>query len=209
MARHNGGVTDRVGRGRGRPAGGQLVADRERMLDAAERVIRRDGSGASVDAIALEADVTKPVVYARVGSRAALSDALATRLTHRLIAAAQAAVDGSRFDRTSLATVFSATLETIGANRELFLYVTRGSAGDSAERPLYLAEQSAAPFVELLKWWRQQQGLGADVAVPWAYGIVGMLNMVALWWLGADRGPVGPLADQLAELVWSGIGAEG
>jgi hypothetical protein len=43
----------------------------------------------------------------------------------------------------------------------------------------------------------------------WPHGIVGMLNMVALWWLEADRGPVGRLADQLAELVWSGIRADG
>ena len=59
----------------------------------------------------------------------------------------------------------------------------------------------------MVTWWRQQHGLDDAVAVPWAYGIIGMLNMVALWWLDVDGGPVAPLADQLAELVWSGIGA--
>jgi len=59
------------------------------MLDAAERVIARDGNGASLEAIATEAGVTKPIVYARVGSRAELSNALAARLADRLIAAAR------------------------------------------------------------------------------------------------------------------------
>ena len=54
------------------------------ILDAAERVIARDGSGASIEAIAIEAGVTKPIVYARVGARAELCEALAERLAARL-----------------------------------------------------------------------------------------------------------------------------
>ncbi|MCU0261474.1 MAG: hypothetical protein MUE78_10675, partial [Ilumatobacteraceae bacterium] len=90
--------------------------------------------------------------------------------------------------------------------RELFLYVTRGSADDSAERTLFLARASAAPLTELLVAWRERSGASADAAVPWAYGIIGMLNLVALWWLEEGGGPAAVLADQLAALVWTGIG---
>lgn len=192
-------------RGRGRPAGGQRVVDREPMLDAAERVIARDGNGASLEAIAAEAGVTKPIVYALVGSRAELSNALAARLADRLIAAARAEVVTSRLDRATLSAFLRATLQTIGAHRELFLYVTRGSAGDTSERALYLAGKSAQPLAELLARWRERQGHDASVAVPWAYAIIGMLNLVSLWWLEEGDQPVDELADQLAELVWSGV----
>ena len=193
-------------RGRGRPAGGDHVVDRQRILDVAELVIARDGSGASLEAIADEAGVTKPTLYARVGSRADLSNALAERLADRLIARARDEVVSSRLDRATLARFFAVTLETIEAHRQLFLYVTRGSADDTSERALYLAGRSARPLAELLSGWRQRQGHDAAVAVPWAYAIVGMLNLVSLWWLEDGGRSVDALAEELAELVWSGIG---
>ncbi len=179
------------------------------MLDAAERVIARDGNGASLDAIATEAGVTKPIVYARVGSRAELSNALAARLADRLIAAARAEVSSSKLDRATLSAFVRATLETIAAHRELFLFVTRGSAGDTSERELYLAGKSAQPLAELLARWRQRQGHDPSVAVPWAFAIIGMLNLVSRWWIEEGDRAVGELADQLAELMWSGMGNDG
>ena len=62
-------VTVSSGRRPGRPAGGKQVVDRELVLDAAERAIRRDGPLVSLEAIAIEAGVTKPVIYARIGDR--------------------------------------------------------------------------------------------------------------------------------------------
>ncbi|MGH9272957.1 MAG: TetR family transcriptional regulator [Ilumatobacteraceae bacterium] len=179
------------------------------MLDAAERVIARDGNGASLDAIAAEAGVTKPIIYARVGSRAELSDALAQRLADRLTAAARAEVTTSKLDRATLAAFVRATLQTVGAHRELFLYVTNGSAGDSSERRLYLAGKSAQPLAELLARWRERHGHDPAVALPWAYAIIGMLNLVSLWWLEDGGQSVGELADQLADLMWSGMGNGG
>ncbi len=198
----------RVRRRPGRPVGGLHVVDRDALLEAAERVITRDGSGASLEAIALEAGVTKPVVYARVGSRAELSNALAARLADRLIAAAAVQItDGSRLDRVTLAAFFCTSLDTIGANRELFLYVTRGAADDTPERTLFLAGRSASPLADLLSHWRKRQGHDPSVAMPWAYAIVGMLNLVSLWWIAESDVPAQVVADQLAELVWPGLEA--
>ena len=178
------------------------------VLDAAERVIAREGNGASLESIAVEAGVTKPVVYARVGSRAELSNALSARLAERLITAAGAEVgNSSQFNRINLAAFFRSSLETIGAHRELFLYVTRGTSDDTPERTLFLAAQSAGPLAELLASWRRRRRDDVAVAVPWAYAIVGMLNLVSLWWIEEGDRPADVLADQLAELVWSGLAA--
>jgi AcrR family transcriptional regulator len=200
-------MTVRVRRRPGRPTGGGHVAGRDALLDAAERVIARDGAGASIEAIAVEAGVTKPIIYARIGSRAELSNALAARLSDRLIAAARVEVTTGELEQATLAALFRTGLETFGSHRELFLFVTRGSGDDTPERTLFLAGRSVAPLAELLAHWRGRSGLDPSVALPWAYGIVGMLNLVALWWITEGDRPASVLADQLAELVWSGLRA--
>jgi AcrR family transcriptional regulator len=191
-------------RGRGRPPGGEQVADRDAILAAAERVIARTGSSASLDEIAAEAGVTKPIVYDRIGSRAELSNALATRLSSHLLE--RAAHIDAPFDRDGLAMLFRITFETLADHRELFLYVTRGAADDTAERALFLASLSAQPLAKVIESWRTQQSRDQAVALPWAFGLVGMLNMAALWWLEEGDRPVGQLADELADLAWSGMG---
>ena len=195
----------RVGRRPGRPAGGRHVVDREVVLDAAERVIRRDGSGVSLEAIALEAGVTKPIVYARVGGRTDVANALAERLAERMIAAAGAAVGGRPFGQAMLASLIEANLVTVAAHRELFLYVTGGTSDESPVRKLYLGERSTRPMAQELARMRTNQGLDPVVALPWAYAVIGMLQLVSLWWLTEDDRPAEQLADHLAELLWSGF----
>lgn len=198
-------MTDRVRRRPGRPAGGEPVVDRDLVLDAAERVIRRDGAGVSIDAVALEAGVTKPIVYARVGKRTDLADALAQRLADRLLEAAEAAIGKRRNIRTRLTAMIRSSLETLADHRELFLFVSGGSSEEMSQRTLFLAEQSATPLAKQLAASRQAEGFDPAVAEVWSYGIVGMLNMVSLWWITHSDLPAEQVADQVAELLLSGL----
>ena len=176
------------------------------MLDAAEQAIRRDGAGVSIDVIAREAGVTKPIVYARVGKRTELSDALAQRLADRLIEAAGVAIAKRRTAKTRLVALIRSTLETLAEHRELFLFVTGGASEATPQRTLYLAAQSAKPMAEQLAAARTAQGLDPSVALAWSYGIVGLMNMVSLWWITDSAEPAERLAEQLGELLWSGLG---
>lgn len=192
----------------GRPVGGQLEVDREQVLDAAERVIARDGAGASIEAVAVEAGVTKPIVYDRVGSRADVATALAERLSERMAVAARAALDGRGFTRSSLASFIEANLRTVVDHRDLFLYVTGGSTDQTSLGRLVLAEQSVTPLSAALKNWRQRAGLDPSVSDSWAYGMVGMLQMASLWVIGSSTADPRVVADQLAELLWFGLVGE-
>jgi AcrR family transcriptional regulator len=190
-------MTDRVRRRPGRPSGGKHLV---------ERAIRRDGSGVSIDAIASEAGVTKPIVYARVGKRTELADALAQRLADRIMDASQEAVAKRRTSRTRLVALIQSSLETLAENRELFLFVTGGASEEMPQRNLYLAGQSAKPLGEQFAAWRTAQGLDPAVAVAWSYAIVGLLNMVSQWWITESNEPAERIAEQLTELLWSGLG---
>jgi AcrR family transcriptional regulator len=181
------------------------VIDRELLLDAAERAIRSDGAGVSIDAIAAEAGVTKPVVYARVGKRTDLADALAERLADRLVGASRISIARRRSGRTRLVSLVRSNLETLAEHRELFLFVTSGASEDMPQRTLYLAQRSATPLAAQLAAWRKAEGLDPSVAVAWSYAIVGLLNLVSLWWIAESDLPAEHLAEQLAELLWSGL----
>ena len=196
---------DRVRRRPGRPTGRQHVVDRERVLDAAERAIAQFGAGVSIEAIAREAGVTKPIVYARVGKRTEVSDALAQRLADRLMEASSAAIGRRRAGRTQLVAMIRSSLETLAEHRELFLFVTGGASEEMPQRTLFLAGQSAKPMADQIAAGREAAGLDPSVALVWAYGVVGLLNMVSLWWITESDQPAEQVAEQLADLLWSGL----
>ena len=64
----------------------QAVERRRReLLEAADRVVLRDGPEASMNAIAAEAGITKPILYRHFGDKSGLYRALAKRHTDALL----------------------------------------------------------------------------------------------------------------------------
>ncbi|CAB4545001.1 unannotated protein [freshwater metagenome] len=198
-------MSESISRRPGRPLGGQLVVDREHVLDAAERVIRRDGAGSSLEAVAVEAGVTKPIVYDRVGGRADLADALAERLADRMVLATRTALAGETLSQTGLTRFIEANLRTVADHRELFLYVTGGSTEQTAIGRLSLAERSTTPLTKTLAVWRSGIQQDPGVAEAWAFGIVGMLQMVSQWWITQEGLSAAEVAGQISELLWNGL----
>ncbi len=192
-------------RRRGRPK----LADRERLLDAAESAIRRSGPTVSLERIATRAGVTKPVLFAHIGDRRALVHALSARLLARIEAAAQAAMGSASAGRAALENMIRASFETIAANRHLYAFVNGAGAGDTTlETTLEFAHRSAAPIAAGAADTRARAGQDPAPAQAWAYAIIGMLHMVGIWWLNepASRRPAAAqLAAQLTELLWSGL----
>ena len=190
---------------RGRPP----LTDRERLLDAAERAIRRAGPAIPLAAIAAEAGVTKPALFAHVGDRRALVHAIAERLLTRIEAAIQQALAAAPQGRAALEALIAAYLSTVAADRHIYAFVNGAGAGDtSLEGTLEFAARSAAPLVAGFAAARREAGLDESVAEPWAHAVIGMLHMVALWWLrepAAER-EASRLSIQLTELLWDGLG---
>ena len=202
--------TDLPSRGPGRPRGGQVLADRARLLAAAETVIRRNGPDVTMEAIAAEATVTKPILYRNIGDKDAVVTALAERFVDRVNDAATIALIGATDSRDGLHRLIGSFVDVIEADRNLYLFVTAvGSSTDRFGEALRLADRSALPMAEQLAAQRRADGLDSKVALTWAYGLIGALHFATLWWLRDDSCEASELTNHLSELLWSGLGGRG
>src|SRR3954471_15195336 len=65
---------------------------RTELLDAAVTAIRREGSTVSMEVIAAEAGVTKPIVYKHFGDRSGLAAAIGERFGSELVGTLESAL---------------------------------------------------------------------------------------------------------------------
>lgn len=194
-------------RGPGRPAGDGLVADRDALLAAAERLVRAHGPSVTLEAIAAEAGVTKPILYRGVGDKDALVAALAERLVARMTAEVTAMVAAAAGPREGLRALVEGYLALAERDRSLYLYVTAGgSRDDRVQQALLMADRTAEGFAAGIAAYRTAHGADPAVATAWSYGLIGALHFVTLWWLRDGGADTAAVAAQLTELLWSGLG---
>lgn len=160
--------------------------DRRRaLLDAADRVIMRDGPEASMAAIAAEAGITKPILYRHFGDKHGLYQALADRHVRTVIAQVRPeftrAGAGLR-DRARAA--IGVYLDLVSANLNLYRFLFhRAGAEDSRVR---------SHMTSLVRGLGEELGgvLAAERVVPdpvraqvLGHAFVGMAQTTGDWWL--------------------------
>lgn len=199
----------RRGRPAGRTAADGVIADREILLAAAEKLIRGKGPSVSLQAIAAEAGVTKPSLYRGVGDRDALVNALAERLAARMAESVSQLVAQASAPREGLRNLVAGYLDLAAREKHLYLFVTAGGAPeDRVQQSLLLADGAASQFAEPIAAYRAAQGADAAVSTVWSYGLLGALHFVTLWWLRDQESDVDLVIDQVTSLLWSGMGLE-
>ncbi|GAT70564.1 transcriptional regulator [Planomonospora sphaerica] len=106
---------------------------RRALLDAADRVIRREGPEASMAAIAAEAGVTKPILYRHFGDKSGLYQALAGRHVRSVVGLLRPEFDRAGADlRGRARSAVTAYLDMISANLNLYRFLFhRAGAEDS------------------------------------------------------------------------------
>lgn len=193
---------------------------RHGFLDAAVAVVRRDGPTASMEAMAAEAGVTKPILYRVFGDREGLLLALAERFATELGAALATPLAGSDPHAGSGAgpevepkEVLRATIDAyvalIERDPELYRFLTERLAG-SAERPIAgLADEVARNVAVVLGERLRSIGADSGAAEPWAYALVGMVHLAGDWWVNRRTMARSTLVDYLVALVWDGMAALG
>jgi len=176
------------------------AARREALLDAADRVIRRDGPAASMAAIAGEAGITKPILYRHFGDKGGLYAALTERYTGRLLGELRAALDDGTGRRDRVERTVDAYLRAIEADPGVYRFLTRSDEGLPAQSHVVSFRRRLADL--LADGIALELGVSAVRAGAWAHGIVGMVESAGDWWLESGAVPRGELVTELTDLLF-------
>ncbi|MBP0461888.1 TetR family transcriptional regulator [Streptomyces montanisoli] len=196
---------------RGQSAQQQAAAQRRRqLLEAAERVVLRDGPGASMNAIAAEAGITKPILYRHFGDKGGLYKALAKRHTDALLDALRAALDAPAERRARVEATLDTYLAAIEANPQVYRFLMHPAEDAAPLDQSFDIGRHSAPLLrrlgeELAKVIEERIDLGPDGgqrARIWGHGIVGMMHAAGDWWLGERPCARQELVTTMADLLW-------
>ncbi|MBR8745158.1 TetR/AcrR family transcriptional regulator [Nocardiopsis sp. MG754419] len=169
---------------RGRSVRGRDPERRKAILDAADRVIQRDGPDASMLAIATEAGISKPILYRHFGDKGGLYRALAQRHVDPLIERIRAELyQHADFEVRARATV-GAYLSMISQNLNLYRFLMdRATSEDVRTRSDLglMVRRLGEELADLLIIERRiRDRLRAQIA---AHAVVGMVQAAGEWWL--------------------------
>jgi AcrR family transcriptional regulator len=188
------------------------VAERRAaLLEAADRVVQRDGPDASMNAIAAEAGITKPILYRHFGDKGGLYRALASRHIDDLLGRLRAALlTRGGLEARTRATV-DAYLVSIEDNPQVYRFLVRRAAVEEPD-----VRGQVEGFVrrfgdELAVGITHEPALGEVAparAAVWAHGIAGMVQAAGDWWLDQTDVPRSVVVDELTSLLVSGFGTE-
>lgn len=183
--------------------GGRDPDRRRALLDAADRVIRREGPEASMAAIAAEAGVTKPILYRHFGDKSGLYQALANRHIRTVVGLLRPEFDRAAAGLHSRArATIDAYLEMIAANLNLYRFLFhRAGAEDS---------RTHSQMTAIVRSLGEELGavIAAETAVPdpvraqvLGHAFVGMVQATGDWWLEHPEVDRAEVVEGLASVI--------
>lgn len=190
---------------------------RRELLEAADRVVLRDGPRASMNAIAAEAGITKPILYRHFGDKGGLYRALAQRHTDALLSNLRAALDAPAERRRRVENTLDTYLTAIETRPQVYRFLMHPSDDAPAPEQGFDTGRHSVPLLrrlgeELGQVIAERVDLGADgeeTARIWGHGIVGMMHAAGDWWLGDRPVPRERLVRSLADLLWGRLAEVG
>ena len=192
----------------GRPPGPQPDAGRRReeLLEAATRAIRRLGPDVSMDELAAEAGMTKPILYTHFGDKSGLAAALAERWVADLAPVILDAFMDEKVPRATVRAGIDAFIAFVEREPDLYRFLVRGFAG--AERSFveqHLVNGFGLQLAQVLRTGLRALGTDTGPAEVWAFAILGAVFAGAEWWLVRPTMTRDDLVDYLTALVWGGL----
>jgi AcrR family transcriptional regulator len=180
------------------------------LLDAAIAAIRKHGASASMDALAAEAGVTKPILYRHFGDRAGLvseiGDRFADSLMHDLSDALSQQVEDPRTLVTSTIDAFVGFIE-----REPALYrflVHNPAASDAGVDLASFLDQISSSVALVIGEQLRRLGRDSGGAEPIAHGVVGFVYAAGDWWVDRRTMPRAQLVAYLSDFLWDGFNGQ-
>jgi AcrR family transcriptional regulator len=179
---------------------------RAQLLDIGRRLFAERGlDGTSIEEIAAQADVSKPVVYEHFGGKEGLYAVVVDREVERFISMATRLLEGEdTMEKFEVAAVV--LLRYIQDNADGFRILVRDSnptsgSGTFASLISDIASQVEYILGDVLK----ARGYDPKLAPMYAQMLVGMVAFTGQWWLDARRPELEEVAAHLVNLAWNGL----
>jgi AcrR family transcriptional regulator len=184
---------------------------RERqILDAAVRVFSERGyHNASMDEISDVAGVSKPMIYAYLGSKEDLFAACIHREAARLLDAVASGVRTELPADMQLWHGLGAFFQFVGEHRESWRVLHRqaiSQGGPFSDELLAMRHQAIGMVNTLLVRVATKEGVDDGATESLAAALVGAAESLADWWLDNPEVPSRAVASRLMNLAWMGFG---
>ena len=177
---------------------------RRQLLDAAVEAIRTFGPQVSMEQLAAQGGVTKPILYRHFGDREGLGRAIGEHYAAVLMARLAGPLAKSS-PREVLWGTIDAYLEFLEDEPQLYAFLTsaplRPDVGDAGAVVEAVARAVAGRIAD------EFRALGVDDggAEPYAFGVLGMVHQAGDWWVRHRTMSRQALATSLTTLLWGGF----
>jgi AcrR family transcriptional regulator len=181
---------------------------RRALLEAADRVIQREGPEASMASIATEAGISKPILYRHFGDKSGLYQALAERHIRRLIGDVRAEFLRTATMRERTRASIDVYLSSISANLGLYRFLMhRASAEDQATHSAVstVIRELGREIADVMS--AESRLTDRTRAYIWGHAIVGMVHTAGDWWLDHPEVPRETVVQSLVDLILDGLPA--
>ncbi len=179
---------------------------REQLIDIGRRLFAERGfEGTSIEEIAAQADVSKPVVYEHFGGKEGLYAVVVDREVERLLTMATTLLGGDQ-SREKFEAAAVTLLRYIDDNADGFRILVRDSNPGSGTGTYGTLLSDIAGQVEyILADFLSSRGHDPKLAPMYAQMVVGMVAFTGQWWLDARKPKLEEVAANLIDLVWNGL----
>ncbi len=182
------------------------VDRRNELVDGTLEAIRRRGSNVSMDEIAAEIGVSKTVLYRYFVDKNDLTTAVMMRFAQTTLIPNMAAALSSDLDGYDLTReIIRVYVQTVAAEPEPYRFVMANNSA-SKSKAVADSEQIIARMLGVMLRRRMLAvGMDAGGAEPWAYHIVGGVQLATHSWMSHPRMSADELIDYLTMLSWSAL----
>jgi len=178
---------------------------REQLLDVGRKLFAERGfEGTSIEEIASQAGVSKPVVYEHFGGKEGLYAVVVDREVDRLLTTATQILGGEH-SREKFEAAAVALLRYIEDDADGFRILVRDSPAAGSGTFGSLISDIASQVEYILGDFFRSRGYDPKLAPMYAQMLVGMVAVTGQWWLDARKPKVEVVAAHLVNLAWNGL----